>query len=333
MTIVYRTSDQERIEAIDDFVRSWNDGIEVFNIKTSGSTGTPKSIELKRAHMEASAEATCVFFGLDAGDTILHSLSSKTIGGIMMLVRALTHDLDVIVVDVTSEPLKNVRENIQFAAMVPLQLEACIKSDKLDLIDTLIIGGAPISKSLELAVLKRKTSVYQTFGMTETISHIALRNVSDEQTSYEAVPGVLFEIVNEQLVIRAPHIGQDRLITHDLVQLNSNTSFTWLGRSDFAINSGGYKFIPEILEQKMNLKSGLEFYVHGIEDDRLGQKIVVVTTDENKNLVIDSIENTQWDKYEKPKSILIVPVLNYTAAGKLDRIKTLQQEGVVEQVL
>ena len=267
-----------------EFLLDWIDKETTVQVKTSGSTGIPKTIVLEKQHMVNSALATGKFFDLKAGDTALLCLSGAYIAGKMMLVRAMVLGLDLDWVEPTTTPLFSTNKSYGFCAMVPMQLQASLS--QLHRIKKLIVGGAALSKKLNEAVQNATTKIYETYGMTETITHIALRKVNHGPIDYfKVLPNVKVDKdENDCLVINAPDLNASPIVTNDIVDLISDGEFKWLGRYDNVINSGGVKLIPEQIELKLASSIKGRFFVAGILDEQLGQKVILVVESEEKDL-------------------------------------------------
>ncbi len=303
---------------VGDFLLDWFDSKTFIEIETSGSTGIPKKIKVDKQAMVNSALATGDFFELASGNKALHCLPVKYVAGKMMLVRAMILGFDLDFVAPNSHPLKNNETNYDFVAMVPLQAQNSIQ--ELKKVKKLIVGGAKISVSLEQQLIKLPTKVWETFGMTETISHIAAKRVGEK--AFTVLPNVFISLDdNNCLEIKAPRVSNDLIITNDLVELVNENQFIFLGRIDNIINSGGIKLIPEQIEMKLSSKIENRFYIHSKEDIDLGEKIILVIEGEKQN-IDDSIFET-LDKYEKPKEIIFVKKFNETETGKVIRNKKL----------
>ncbi|MES2799459.1 MAG: AMP-binding protein [Bacteroidota bacterium] len=290
-------------------------------VKSSGSTGEAKLIQIKKKHMLVSAQKTIDFFQLKENDTCLLSLSTSTIGGKMMLVRAVLAKMSILVSKVASDALLELTQKVDFAALVPLQLDFQLKEDpsKLQFIKHVIVGGAPIATSTISLLKENQMTVYQTFGMTETISHVALKKVGFEQEEfYRGLENISFTSENKQLIINYPEIELYSLKTNDLVKLHGTHQFKWLGRADFVINSGGLKFVPEELEAKLSSFIHVPFFIHGIADEKLGQKIVLFVEGES-NCTLDDLKPF-LEKYEVPKEIRILTNFIRTQGGKINRL-------------
>jgi len=315
------------------FLLDWLSTSETLTVKTSGSTGTPKQLVIKKRHMVNSALATGTFFGLQAGNTALHCLPTDFIAGKMMLVRAMVLGLRLTCVPPASNPLESTSAPFDFVAMVPLQLRNSIS--KIDTIKTLIVGGAPFSNDLKELVRDRSANIYETYGMTETITHIALKRINhldDNQTanendSFKTLPNVkIGRDHRDCLVINAPNISDAEIITNDVVRLISETEFQWLGRYDTIINSGGVKLIPEQIESILSHLIPNRFFVAGFPDEKLGQKLVLLI--EGKVTTKDTLDNIRrsgmLDQFSIPKELIRVPVFTETDNGKIDRTATLK---------
>ncbi len=304
-------------EAVLTFLKEFS-GLESLPVNTSGSTGTPKSLLLQKKNMRASARATLKALNLKPGDKALLCLSAEYIAGKMMLVRWLEGELDLYLSSVTADPLKEIDGEFDFSAMVPYQVKSSY--EELPRIKKLIIGGGPLDNELERELKKMPGEIYHTYGMTETISHIALRRINGKLKSefFKALPGVGFSLDNRDcLVIDAPSIGVKQLITNDIVELNDKHSFIWRGRYDNVVNSGGIKLQPEEIEKKIKNLSQ-PFFVCGFPDKKWGEKLVLIIEGDKRSTV--NFEELQ--PYQKPKEVFYLPYFVRTENGKIKRKET-----------
>lgn len=320
------------------FCKDWLAGKDRFVQATSGSTGTPKLLEITRQQLEASATATGAFFGVNSEFKLLCCLNPAYIAGKMMLVRALVWDCEIRLVEPNADPLATQEEPVDLVAMVPLQVETSLSSPsrlkKLKAIQTVLIGGAPLSDSLHTALSKAGIAAWQTFGMTETVSHIALAPIEEGELVYQALPGVCIGI-NEQncLWIQSPMSGSKKIQTNDTIELRSKNSFAWIGRTDFVVNSGGIKLFPEQLEKKINAwmtdrYPGVSYFFFGEADERLGERLVLYMEGEASQFKLEALEEglkKLLGKFEVPKKINILPRFRYTETGKVNRAITAKQ--------
>ena len=323
---------------IGDFLLDWLDASDVVQVNTSGSTGIPKKINLEKKHMVNSALATGAFFNLAEGTKALHCLPTGFIAGKMMLVRAMVLGWEIQLVAPNAQPMQSVKGVYDFGAMVPLQVENSL--DTLDQIGTLIVGGAPMSGELKSKLTGIPTHVYETYGMTETITHIAAKRVSTKKVNegesnltnnFKALPKVSFSVDQRGcLVIKAPHVSEQEVVTNDIVRLFSKSEFEWLGRFDNVVNSGGIKLIPEQIEFKLSTLLTKRFFVTGIPDATLGQKLVLVVEDEEDiSILQEKIKKLpSLGKYEMPKQIYTLPNFVETGSGKVNRGETLRALGL-----
>ncbi len=304
---------------VGDFLLDWFDGKSFIEMETSGTTGTPKTISVSKQAMVDSALATGDFFDLQPGDKALQCLPVKYVAGKMMLVRAMILGLDLEFVAPSSHPLNNNEIDFDFVAMVPLQAQNSIP--ELKKVKKAIIGGAAVNKALEKQLLKLPTEVYETYGMTETITHIAARKLGEK--AFTVLPYVTISYDDRNcLVIHAPRISDEVIITNDIVELVNENQFIFLGRMDNVINSGGIKLIPEQIEEKLASKISDRFYIASKPDNELGQKVVLVIEGEPHEFD-DSIYES-LDKYEKPKELIFIPRFKETTTGKILRKETLK---------
>ena len=326
-----------------NFCHQWLSGINIFFQQTSGSTGQPKQIEITREQMTASADMTAQALGLQAGDQALLCLSAAYIAGKMMLVRAMETGMALWAVSPSSQPLAHVREVIDFMAVVPLQMKSLLDSSderifhQLNQMKAIIIGGAPVSPKLEEEIeCKLSCPVYSTYGMTETVSHVALRRLNGKSKSdlYQILPGVEAQRDHRGcLMLRGAVTQHQWLTTNDVVEMRDGQYFRWKGRADHVINSGGVKIHTEELEKK--LEEGMQFlgsqrpyFVAGLEDEKLGQKVCLFV--EGSPASPAQLQKLQlwWQErlsaYERPKQVFFTPRFAYTPTGKILREESVQ---------
>jgi O-succinylbenzoic acid--CoA ligase len=317
------------------FCKDWLDEKDRFVQATSGSTGTPKLQEITRLQLVASASATGAFFGVNSEFKLLCCLNPAYIAGKMMLVRALVWDCEITLIEPNAAPLATQEESFDLVAMVPLQIETSLSSpsslEKLKAIQTVLIGGAPLSDSLQMALSKEGIAAWQTFGMTETVSHIALAPIGTGELIYEALPGVEIGISENQcLWIQSAMSGSEKIETNDVIELRLKNTFVWLGRVDFVVNSGGIKHFPELLERRIaplleKTCPGCAYFLFGEKDSRLGEQLVLYvegTGEENKRLELEAGLEQILGKYEVPKKIYFKAAFAYTPTRKINRHTT-----------
>jgi O-succinylbenzoic acid--CoA ligase len=318
------------------FCASWLTGNQTFEQLTSGSTGIPKKISLDRDQMTESAKATQGFFNTDEHTKLLCCLNPEYIAGKMMLVRAMVWNCEIELVEPNSNPLLNCFQIPDFVAMVPLQAANSLIENKSLLtllkINNLIIGGAPVPEKLKRELVKNKILAYQTYGMTETVSHIALASITSKSLVYHTLPGVRIGIDERQaLWVESPMSGSNPIQTNDHIELLSARTFRWLGRVDFVINSGGVKIHPELLEQKIaavidEFYPSSDFFFTGIKDEKLGEKVCLLV--ELKKPDLDSARELKnrlkpvLSRFENPKEIFFVEKFVRTPTGKINRLQT-----------
>ncbi|MBN4085356.1 AMP-binding protein, partial [Flavobacteriaceae bacterium AH-315-B10] len=298
-----------------------------------GSTGQPKKIKLQKQAMVNSAIATGDCFSLKAGDKALHCLPTQFIAGKMMLVRAIVLGLELDVVEPSSNPLQDVFKNYDFCAMVPMQVQNSLET--LHKIKTLIVGGAPVSNLLQEKLKGSSTKVFETYGMTETITHIAVKKLNNfeslrgettkqsVESHYKTLPNItISQDERDCLVIDAPKLNTQTIITNDIVKLYSETEFEVLGRYDNMINSGGIKLFPEQIEAKLSGKISQRFFIASEENETLGEKLILILEGESNNLETEIFEGL--DTFEIPKHIYTVTHFKETSTGKIQRVETLK---------
>ena len=310
------------------FLREWLSSSEMVEVQTSGSTGIPKVFEIAKEKMRNSAKMTCDFLQLKENGTALVCLPIEYISGKMMIVRAFERKLNLIVSEPSLQPLKHLNTEIDFCAMTPLQVENSL--DKLQFIRNLIIGGAAVSESLKDKIYQTlqdkntSTKIYETYGMSETLSHIALKEIYPHQVDYFTV----FENVSISADVRgcmkisAPNLNSEILQTNDLVEIKNNHQFRFLGRIDNVINSGGAKIFPEELEALVKKEIPNEVVFLGVKDESLGQKLIAVIEGIESESVNQKLSAINYQlKFRKPKEIIFVEEIPRTPNGKVNRIE------------
>lgn len=322
------------------FCKAWLDGKQSFTLQTSGSTGVPKQITVNRDQLKASARLTKTALDLQRNETSLVCLDTRYIAGIMMMVRSLEAGMNMIIAEPCSNPLDKLEEDdtIDFTALVPLQLETILKSpkrDSLNRIKKILIGGASIKPQTIKELEKMTCQFFATYGMTETLSHIALQKLNGKQAQdfFEALPGVTLSLDQRAcLVIQAPHIQYEPIVTNDLVELITPSRFRWLGRVDTVINTGGIKVMPEKIEFSIlsifeELRITNRFFVAALADDLLGESVnlFIEGTPLLKEVedIIQQKMKASLHKFEIPKAFQYVSRFVMTDTGKINKLKTI----------
>jgi O-succinylbenzoic acid--CoA ligase len=360
-----RISTHERYTLL--FCQQWLQGQTLFSIKTSGSTGKPKIITLKRSQMVASAKLTGQRLSLRPGDSALVCLSTEHIAGMMMLVRGFELRLSLTVITPSRNPLKDFSDKaaFTFTSMVPLQLQEVFTKapDKIPILNkmrAILVGGAPISENVLTKIRSLDSAVYHTYGMTETVSHIAFRRLNGDNASDYFFPleGVELGLSDQEcLTIISPTTDNKTILTNDRVELRSNGLFRWLGRLDNVINTGSFKVQAEKVEMALekifqrNLYDFLvnrRFFVGPLSDPDYGQRIVAVLEGPPisrafQSDIKSSLKNSRLLKpYEIPKAFKFLPTFLETSTGKVDRqanlvrlsinaVEKLKPEGIYKE--
>lgn len=320
------------------FIMEWFSESETIEVKTSGSTGVPKTLQIEKDKMRNSAKMTCDFFDFKEGNTALLCLPVVYISGKMMVVRAIERKMVLTVGNPSSKPLENLKEKIDFCAMTPLQVENSL--DHIYIIKNLIIGGAKVSESLKQKIFKTlknsnsNNTIFETYGMSETLSHIALKKIYPEAENYFTVLDSIEISKNQQhcLQIKAPKLTSEMLQTHDIVKIIDDNHFQFIGRADFVINSGGAKIFPEELEnyvKKELSQFGIEneLIFTGLQDAILGEKLVLMVEGQEHENVLQKISEIKFEKkFHQPKEILFIEKFPRSENGKILRKDILSKK-------
>ena len=315
-------SSNDLIESLKDntdyynFLTSWFDENDFILVKTSGSTGTPKEIKLKKIDLISSSKLTADYFNLKPGDKVINCLPVKYIAGKMMLVRSLVLGLDLYLFPVNSSPIKQIQKNYDLIAFTPMQLENSILF--IDRIKNVLVGGSAVNENLKQKILNINTNVYETYGMTETITHIAVRNLTKGENEFTTLPGIEIGKRDNCLFIKPNHLSIEMVQTNDIVQFTNKNKFLLIGRRDFIINSGGVKLNPETIEKKLAKYISADFVISSIDNSKFGEVVALVF----KKNIPDNYSKafTHLSKYEIPKEVLVIdnfPEIN----GKINRLK------------
>ena len=310
-----------------DFLMDWLNPSPTLWIETSGTTSQPKRMKFEKQALINSALLTGDFFDVGVGDKALHCLPANFIAGKMMLIRALFLGLSLDLVLPASRPLIHSKKRYHFAAMTPMQ--AWNSLSKINQIDTLIVGGGVISRPLQEALQQVNARVFETYGMTETLSHIAIRKIDDPISVFSLLPK--FSITQDDrgcMVINAPHLSITNLVTNDSIEILNNSQFLLLGRIDNLINSGGVKVQPEQIEMKLSNQMPLHFFVGGLPHEVLGEE-VILAVEKNQDFDLKKLKNFiknngELNRIERPKAILLYDRFQRTFSGKIKRKKVLQ---------
>ena len=318
-----------------NFCQKWILQQQEFILKTSGSTGEPKPIILTRNQMIASAKLTGKTFGLEVGDRALVCLNIDYIAGIMMLVRGMELGLKLTIVEPSKNPFQNLENPcFDFHAFVPLQLQNLLENEKnvefLNKSKAIIVGGAAVNEALEKEIQKLNAPVYSTYGMTETVSHIAVKrlNGTNKNDNFQVLEGVNIGIdIRNCLNIIAEATNNFLIQTNDIVEIINEKEFQLIGRFDNIINSGGVKIqlekVEKLIANEIKILNPNRYFAYGIEDEKLGQKLVLFVEGEAVNLEINNTFLTNIQsvllKYEIPRKICFVERFMETATGKIDK--------------
>lgn len=304
-------------QEIQNFINEWFSDSEFIISKTSGSTGIPKEIKIPKSAMKMSAEMTGKFFGLNPGNSALLCMPVNFIAGKMMVVRAIELKLKLYCVEPKSKINLEFIDEIDFVPMTPMQVENSF--EELHKIKILLIGGAPLSDELRTELLPLKMQSYESYGMTETITHIALKEISRENfTVLENIK--IHQDERDCLIIQTPYFDEE-IITNDIVEIKNEYEFKWLGRFDNVINSGGIKLFPEQIESKLKTLIPEEFLISSLPDSTLGQKLILIIESQTFSFQLPA---SSLSKFEIPKEIYFVEKFPRTESGKIMRNEILK---------
>lgn len=316
---------------LDEFVSDWQSDSPTLLVHTSGSTGKPKPMLVEKRRMEASARITCGFLGLRAGDTALLCMPLDFIAGKMVVVRSLVWGLRLVAVEPSGHPLKGLTESPTFAAMVPMQVYNSLKVEEerrlLRGITHLIIGGGAINNDMAEELRGFPNAVWSTYGMTETLSHIALRRLSGAEASewYEPFDGVgVTTNADGCLVIDAPAVCAQPLVTNDIAEVAPDgRRFRIRGRRDNVVCSGGLKLQIEEMEARLQPHLNVPYMISKRPDDKFGEAVVLLAVTDDMESVRE-VCRKHMPRYEQPRYFLAVSELPMTPTGKPARAEAMK---------
>jgi O-succinylbenzoic acid--CoA ligase len=326
------TVDEHWEQQVWQFIVDWfNPSIPAIAVFTSGSTGPPKQIEHTKAAMIFSAQQTCTALSLKHGNRALLCLPVNKISGMMMVVRSIYNKMKLVCIKPSTTPLTEIPENadIDFAAFTPMQFHGITRSYpvflKAEKIKKIILGGEDVRAELVQNIQKLENEIYITFGMTETISHIALKRLNgpSPDKNFKVLPGIHIAAgENGCLIIEAPQLGQPRLVTNDVVSVEGENEFQWLGRVDNVINTGGIKIYPEEIEQQLVNTIEAPYFITSQKDITGGEKLILVLEmillkPEEKEELREAF--SKLEKRHRPKQVILIPHFARTSNGKIKR--------------
>ncbi|WP_422362238.1 AMP-binding protein [Reichenbachiella sp.] len=314
------------------FIKCWVNGDTRFQFQTSGSTGPPKQIHISREQIIASVAATSNFLRLNKSHRALICLDPNFVASIMMAARCLVNDMDCFLARPSADPLKSIDKKISFASFVPFQIYKMMENKtitQLSKIENILVGGAPLTQSGFETLANINTNIFVTYGMTETVSHVALMPVRESFSDayYEVLPDIRIGQDEDGCLHITGKVTEGKKVqTNDIVEMLAKNKFRWLGRRDHAINSGGIKIHPEQLEKSIEGHFSTEFMISWRPDPKLGSACILIIEDKpiqkEKQNEIESIIVESFSKYHVPKQIIELKEFERTDSGKIKREAT-----------
>lgn len=293
----------------------WFNELPFITAHTSGSTGVPKEVRLQKNDMIASAVSTNQYFGIKADSTLLCPLSADYIAGKMMIVRAIISGAELWLENPTNRPMQKDYGKVNLISVVPSQVPYLLdRKDSLSKLESILIGGAQLPRQLSERIIESGADAYVSYGMTETCSHVALRKVDySDSEIYEAMPDIYFSKDSRDcLVIHSDTRSFKELRTNDMVELIDNRHFSWKGRFDNVINSGGIKVFPEEIEQQIRavIPDNLEYYIAKSNNEKWGEVPVLIISEdiEDKEAVLRAVHGAVQQKAQRPVKIICRPI-------------------------
>lgn len=311
------------------FAAEWFNPSPTLTVQTSGSTGNPKPMEVRKQQMRNSARMTLAFLNLQEGDEALLAMPVRYIAGKMMVVRAIVGKLHLYTETPSACPLTHENKSFSFVALTPMQVFSILQNDiqkrRLQNVLHLLIGGGAIDSDLQKKLHSFPHAVWSSYGMTETLSHIALRRINGSNATewYQPLPNIRVSTSTKgTLQIDAPMLHEGSLITNDCVEWNEIGQFRIIGRIDNVINSGGIKIQLEEVETQLRKDTDAAFQLTAVPDLKWGEKLVILTTSLSAQQAIDLQKSIdKLPSYKRPKRIFSIPELPLTETLKPNRAK------------
>jgi O-succinylbenzoic acid--CoA ligase len=322
---------------IEDFLAEWNSENGYITAHSSGSTGAPKPIRLPKKMVIASAMRTVKFFNLTSESHLHLPLDISYIAGKMMVVRSIVSGAKLTCEPASNKPLANNVDSqpIDLLAVVPSQLEYLLDNlASIPPIRNFLIGGSSIPTHLRQRIVESKVHAYESYGMTETASHVALRRVTEDSMSpFQMLDGLTCGKTEDSALVITMDDGSV-IRTNDSVEIISPKEFIYKGRLDNVINSGGVKIHPEEVETEISRiltpdfwrsirLQPLNYYISKRPSDKWGEEAVLLLetegiTSETKTRVYEALKRS-LPPYHIPKDIIPLSHFPRTYNGKIIR--------------
>lgn len=315
-----------------DFIQDWQQGKPSYEFQTSGSTSSPKVIDVNREQIVASARATGQFLGLKKSDRVLCCLDPQFVASLMMAARCLVWDMDLVLEKPSANPMTSFEPTVDFASFVPFQIYQMIAGGnihQLENIRNILIGGAPLAPAAFDTLAQLNTNLYATYGMTETVSHIALMPIKGDFATahYDLLPDIEIGQDDKQCLSITGAVTRNKTLqTNDIVEIIDDGAFRWLGRRDHVINSGGIKIHPEQLERKIASLLTSDFFISWQANEKLGNECLLITEGEPISVQgfeeIRAVITKAFSKHHAPKRMVAIDTFEHTTSGKVKREET-----------
>lgn len=310
-----------------NFIKDWLASTSTFETTTSGSTSLPKKIQMSKESMENSANATLKFLKIPKSSTMILALPAKYISGKMMLVRAILSNSNLICLEPSLKIKLKHAETYSLLALTPPQFLLMYDENpsQFNSIKNLLLGGAACHHQVIKRAQNLKNQVFETYGMTETVSHIALKNLKEKDANFKLLTGIRIALDERNcLEIEAPSLHSKKIQTNDLAEIINKNEFKILGRIDNVINSGGLKIYPEEIEKVLEPFIPGNFMIGGIPDENFGEVPILLVENSNPKIDFSNLLE-RFPKNKLPKQYINIPQFAFTESGKIHRKNTLEK--------
>ncbi|HEY0468965.1 MAG TPA: class I adenylate-forming enzyme family protein [Polyangiaceae bacterium] len=326
-------------------------------VPSSGSTGRPKLVELSRRAFLALCRADAARVPPQASDRALLCLPLSHVGGLSLVIRALSARRCCVVFRAGSGGLLAsvaelaeclTRERITLLSLVPAVLARLLR-DAPELaarapLRAILLGGQACSPELFAAARERALPVLTSYGLTETcsqVSTLAFPPPAAAPVSKGVVgvgfplPGVELRVVRGLIEVRGPtlfsgYLGQASPFeadgffnTGDRGEFDPELGLFVFGRASELIISGGENIDPSEVEHALLACDGVEAaLVFGVSDPEFGE-LVAAALELRPGFFDEPALFAQLDQrlasFKQPRALCRFEVLPRLSSGKLDR--------------
>lgn len=275
------------------------------HVLTSGTTGPPKRIAIKMPVLERAAQSASIGQSGRHGPPNLVFWPFGGIGGVCSLTAAPYVGRPFVLLEKFNVPdfVSAIRRHRMTTVGVPpavirMVLAANVPPADLSSLEYVMGGSGPLDAETKQRFEKTYgIPVLWSYGATEFAGGVLFWTpelyrewgATKRASSGRPIPGTQVRVVDPSsgaevpvgkqgvLEAKVDVIGPDWIRTNDLASVDEDGFVTLHGRADGAINRGGFKVVPEVVQQALADHPGvLEASVVGVPDPLLGEVPVAV---------------------------------------------------------